>query len=134
MIKVELQLSEEVAGWLAQQPEGGSKLVETLVKQRMAGPKPWGQKALKRVAEVLREAKLEIVEQLTQEFWEEAEAAPTVSAETEQQLKELAARDADLGARAKALVRYPQLIDAVFRELVSIERAEMMAEEADARG
>lgn len=35
--------------------------------------------------------------------------------------------------RAMALLRYPQLLDAVARGYVSIERAEEMAEEADAR-
>lgn len=35
--------------------------------------------------------------------------------------------------RAMALVRYPQLLDAVARGYVTIERAEQMAEEADAR-
>jgi hypothetical protein len=35
--------------------------------------------------------------------------------------------------RVLALVRYPQLIDAVARGYVSVERAEEMAEEADAR-
>lgn len=36
--------------------------------------------------------------------------------------------------RAAALARYPQLIDAVTRGYISIDRAEAMAEEADARG
>lgn len=35
--------------------------------------------------------------------------------------------------RVVALVRYPQLMDAVARGYVSVERAEEMAEEADAR-
>ena len=132
MVKVELELSEKVAAWLAEQPEGGSTLVDALLKERIAGAKPWKQKALKRVTEVLREAKLEIVEQLAQEFWE-PEQPPEASPETLQQIKELEERDPDVGQRARALVRYPQLIDAVFRGLVPIERAEMMAQEADAR-
>ena len=36
-------------------------------------------------------------------------------------------------ARLKALIRYPQLVDAVARGYVTVERAEEMAEEADAR-
>lgn len=35
--------------------------------------------------------------------------------------------------RVAALIRYPQLVDAVARGYVSVERAEEMAEEADAR-
>ncbi|MBX3170224.1 MAG: hypothetical protein KF760_22655 [Candidatus Eremiobacteraeota bacterium] len=35
--------------------------------------------------------------------------------------------------RLQALIRYPQLVDAVARGYVSVERAEEMAEEADAR-
>lgn len=35
--------------------------------------------------------------------------------------------------RLLAIIRYPQLVDAVARGYVSVERAEEMAEEADAR-
>lgn len=41
--------------------------------------------------------------------------------------------DPAVAARAVALARYPQLVDAVARELVSIDRAEAMALEADQR-
>lgn len=58
-------------------------------------------------------------------------AAPQLSAETRQALQAL---EPGVCARAEALARYPQLIDAFLRGYVSIERAEAMAEEADARG
>jgi len=41
--------------------------------------------------------------------------------------------DPAVQARLKVLIRYPQLVDAVARGYVSVERAEEMAEEADAR-
>ncbi len=39
----------------------------------------------------------------------------------------------ELRQRVVALIRYPQLVDAVARGYVSVERAEEMAEEADSR-
>ncbi len=41
--------------------------------------------------------------------------------------------DPKIRQRVAALIRYPQLVDAVARGYVSVERAEEMAEEADAR-
>ena len=41
--------------------------------------------------------------------------------------------DPSIRERVKALIRYPQMVDAVARGYVSVERAEQMAEEADAR-
>lgn len=41
--------------------------------------------------------------------------------------------DREVARRALQLSRYPQLVEAVARELVSIDRAEAMAAEADQR-
>ncbi len=41
--------------------------------------------------------------------------------------------DPQIRERVSALIRYPQMIDAVARGYISVERAEEMAEEADAR-
>lgn len=41
--------------------------------------------------------------------------------------------DPQIRDRVAALIRYPQLVDAVARGYVTVERAEEMAEEADAR-
>ena len=41
--------------------------------------------------------------------------------------------DASIRERVKGLIRYPQMVDAVARGYISVERAEEMAAEADAR-
>lgn len=122
---VKLSLPSEVADWLSSQPGGGEGLVEQLVRERMAG-----REALThRLVSLLSPAVRELAGRLAQDLW--GPQAP--SAEAVAALRELEKVDPSLLERASKLARYPQLIEAVARGLVTIDRAEAMAEEADAR-
>jgi len=98
-----LKLDSEVVDWLKAQPEHGAAWVSALVREQLKNQPPAGPKQEELSGEALRA--LAMTESME----------PAVR------------------ARLTALIRYPQLVDAVVRGYVSVERAEEMAEEADAR-
>ncbi len=59
--------------------------------------------------------------------------APELSGEAQRALALAESLEPAVRERLAALIRYPQLVDAVARGYVSVDRAEEMAEEADAR-
>lgn len=142
---LQLTVPADVAAWLRQRPEGPAAFVEAAVRQAMQG----GQEA--RIAAALREVLQE--HHRRQDVELAGTLARTVSSllagpspsgpaapppvppgpDCQPLLDQIKARDPQAAARAARLTRYPQLVEAVARELVSIERAESMAEEADAR-
>ena len=94
-----VELPDDVADWLAAQPDRGADLIEGVVREKMA-------------------------------FSTEA---PPLPPSIQEGLEELRARDPEAATRADALKRYPQLVEALARGLISIDRAEAMAVEADSR-
>ncbi|MBI3924238.1 MAG: hypothetical protein HY319_01735 [Armatimonadetes bacterium] len=138
--QVNLDLPADVAEWLAAQPGGGAALIEHLIRERMQGPEVWSRRLLGAFSSALREAEPALLRHLARELWaggpahESAPAAPAPpSPEALRSVQDLEAVDPQVAQRAAALARYPQLIDAVARGLVTIDRAEAMAEEADSR-
>ena len=99
-----LNLDSEVIDWLNAQPEHGATWVTELVREQLRQqPPPVAPKQEELSGDALRA--LALTESLE----------PAVR------------------ARLTALIRYPQLIDAVARGYVTVERAEEMAQEADTR-
>ncbi|MHB2020689.1 MAG: hypothetical protein ACYCW6_27440 [Candidatus Xenobia bacterium] len=150
MKKISLSVPDDVAEWLKAQPDGGGACVTDAVRRRKAG-----REALEaNVGSILAEAGKRLADTLWEPLAEPSAASPVkapsassapgdgrkaanqaaaANAEVQAALKILEARDPAIARRAEALSRYPQLVDVVARGLITIDRAEEMAEEADAR-
>jgi hypothetical protein len=141
-----MELPEEIIDWLYSRPEGPASFVQAAVRQVMQhDPHSVVTEAIREFNRV-HEAELArgIVASLTQGGTSSpAPATPAATASQPQSpapsdecqilLQQIEARDPDAARRAAALTRYPQLVEAVARDLVSIVRAEEMAAEADSR-
>lgn len=73
------------------------------------------------------------VSQLVREQLKKQAPPAELSGDAQRALALAQTLDASIRDRVSALIRYPQLVDAVARGYVSVKRAEEMAEEADAR-
>jgi hypothetical protein len=140
-----LNVSEEVATWLVSRPQGPAAWVESQVRQAMQGggsTAPAGD-VRAAVLAVLREQEAALAAAVAARV--NGSAAPPVSTAAPaappepppdactELLAQIEGRDPAAARRAAALTRYPQLVEAVARDLVSIARAEEMAQEADSR-
>ena len=129
---IKLALAADVSEWLAAQPDGGVSFIEGAVREQS---KALALEARIRtaVASACQDLERALVQKLCAGEPPVKKEANAVSPETREALKTIERRDKAEAHRAAALIRYPQLVDAVARELVSIDRAESMALEADAR-
>lgn len=73
------------------------------------------------------------ITQMVQEQLKKQAPPQELSGDAQRALALAESLDPEVKTRLVALIRYPQLIDAVARGYISVTRAEEMAEEADAR-
>lgn len=148
-----MALSPALLAWVKSRPEGVDACIEAALKKAMDTPRP--DQVAATIAQVLRAQESQLTAALVAAVVGQSAGSgsvaptvdpnaspwapkpppppPVVNADTEAMLRQIEGRDPAVGKRAAALVRYPQLVEAVAKDLVSIERAEEMASEADAR-
>lgn len=124
--KVTLQLSPEVADWIESLPP---ERLDATFRQMMENPEAKAQRILKALEPALARVQMQLAQDIARGL-SGPRPTPTLAPALLEALQQLPPEQA---ARAQALARYPQLVEAVAKGMVPIERAEEMAREADSR-